>query len=230
MGRGRCAGTAGRGRPGSVSGYATLADAHQLWVVSGDGRPAPMAPSTNGYAIASLVLSIVTLFGIGSLLGIIFESRRGAACDWALNQSGDGGSHWPASSSARYARHVRRRDRDLDRSLHHRQLGDPPPPLTTQRARGRQDGRSRAPGLKASPTGTGGFPVPLALSAYHLPHQLGVLTAGVQTLHEAPRPTTVRRSSTPPAVWVAPPRRSIRLSSSNRASPPIRTSCAEAVG
>jgi uncharacterized protein DUF4190 len=37
-------------------------------------RP-PIAPSTSGFAIASLVLSIVCLFGIGSLLAIIFGFR-----------------------------------------------------------------------------------------------------------------------------------------------------------
>jgi hypothetical protein len=37
-----------------------------------------MAPATNGYAVASLVLSIVTVLGIGSLLGIVFgfKARR----------------------------------------------------------------------------------------------------------------------------------------------------------
>ena len=35
----------------------------------------PMVQKTNGSAIASLVLSILGLFGIGSLLGIIFGHR-----------------------------------------------------------------------------------------------------------------------------------------------------------
>lgn len=34
--------------------------------------PVPMAPSTNGFSIASLVLGIVWVFGIGSILAVIF--------------------------------------------------------------------------------------------------------------------------------------------------------------
>jgi hypothetical protein len=36
------------------------------------GWVAPLRTGTNGLAIASLVLSIVTLYGVGSLLGIVF--------------------------------------------------------------------------------------------------------------------------------------------------------------
>jgi Domain of unknown function (DUF4190) len=51
----------------------------------------PMAASTNGYAIASLVCSIVCFFGIGSLLGIIFgvKARREISASRGY-QSGDG--------------------------------------------------------------------------------------------------------------------------------------------
>jgi hypothetical protein len=50
-----------------------------------------MVQSTNGLAIASLVLSILTLFGIGSLLGIIFGVRaRRQIRESHGYQSGDG--------------------------------------------------------------------------------------------------------------------------------------------
>lgn len=54
------------------------------------GRP-PVIPTTNGLAVASLVLSILTLFGIGSLLGIIFGVRaRRQIRESGGYQSGDG--------------------------------------------------------------------------------------------------------------------------------------------
>jgi len=55
------------------------------------GRMRPAAQSTNGLAIASLVLSILGLFGIGSLLGIIFGYKaRREIRESRGYQSGDG--------------------------------------------------------------------------------------------------------------------------------------------
>jgi hypothetical protein len=54
------------------------------------GGPPPV-PTTNGLAVASLVLSVLTLFGIGSLLGIIFGVRaRRQIRESRGYQSGDG--------------------------------------------------------------------------------------------------------------------------------------------
>ncbi len=57
--------------------------------------PSPMPPqsppATNGLAIASLVLSILCLFGIGSVLGIIFGAKARKEIRWSRgNQGGDG--------------------------------------------------------------------------------------------------------------------------------------------
>jgi hypothetical protein len=81
-------GNLGYGYPGSY-GYARPPS---IWGPPGDAYGFPTSqPTTNGLAVASLILSIVWLFGIGSILGIIFgfvsrgqiERSRGA-------QRGDG--------------------------------------------------------------------------------------------------------------------------------------------
>ncbi len=181
----------------------------------GPSRP-PMAPSTNGYAIASLVLSIVTLFGIGSLLGIIFgvKARREIRYSGAY-QSGDGlalagiiigivtlvmsvvviviwiGLFITVNSAIRTG---------IDRSQDQTQAV----------ASCQADARTVEVALhayKASPTGTGGFPVPPEpWSATTYLTNYGVLTAGAHaTLHEAP-PTDhyVVEFDASGNVWIAP--------------------------
>jgi hypothetical protein len=62
------------GHPGyGFSGPYGYASPPPTWGASGSGYPYPLPqPPTNGLAIASLVCSIVSVFGIGSVLGIIF--------------------------------------------------------------------------------------------------------------------------------------------------------------
>jgi hypothetical protein len=70
-------------RPGAYSAPPYMAPPHQM------GRP--IVQSTNGYAIASLVLSILGVLGIGSLLGIIFGVKaRREIRDAGGYQGGDG--------------------------------------------------------------------------------------------------------------------------------------------
>ena len=62
--------------------------------------PAPMAPSANGFSIASLVLGIVWVFGIGAILAVIFGFVARSRYARAGDDRAAVGWRWPASFSA----------------------------------------------------------------------------------------------------------------------------------